>query len=68
MSVVVGGVEGEQEQQQQQQEEEEGVMVHCLEKKNIKIEELTWHSNMDMTARVSRMARPILNKYIINNK
>ena len=60
-------MEGEQEQQQQQ-EEEEGVMVHCLEKKNIKIEELTWHSNMDMTARVSRMARPILNKYIINNK
>ena len=61
-------MEGEQEQQQQQEEEEEGVMVHCLEKKNIKIEELTWHSNMDMTARVSRMARPILNKYIINNK
>lgn len=62
------GREGEQEQEQEQEEEEEGVMVHCLEKKNIKIQELTWHSSMDMTARVSRMARPILNKYIINNK
>lgn len=43
-----------------------GLMVHVFAE--IKIEKLTWHRNMDVTTRVSRTERPILNKYIINNE
>lgn len=37
-----------------------------MEENQIQI--LTWHTKMDMTARVGRMTRPMFNKYIINKK